>query len=592
MLNRTVRLARRPAGSQKPDAETVSRLADSEKFLAEMTRELGEFLEACANERCELLFQAEDAMLASAKSLSEAEFQDATTSEKDALALLIKARNKVKMALAKAGQQAIQQFRSFDRTQAQKIRRPKSEEEEKEQVASRLRELADKEEIVYATLSGIKLADRRQPTGQEDASRQDRSQQQGQQASQTQQGPQEQQETGGRTESQDRQEAGGGRGGPAGMDRDELEDLQHEVVGEAHAIQRIMQDLDEVTELARSRMAEATKRAEQAAGALARGNSDEAAKASDEAGRGFRQLAEHVDGLLAGETSQRVAASRDLANRLAQRQRDLTDAVPESTRPGLPAESSPRDRQDASGSSTREDLADRAATLAESARTLEDLLKALADAGREGDSEAIREIRRILTAGEVALTVERLEEVRRLLHGGVFVEARVESRRVAELLEALGLKLDTLHRLIVAPEIEELMALEQRAAELRERLSALRSEVQIDQWHFEADALLRELEQGSLGGQEVDGLLDAMRETGWGGVADTGWTWRRIGPYYAAPGEYGRLLDVIVQQLQAQIHELLLRDLIASGDEATPPGYEEFVDRYFQVLSERAGRPE
>jgi hypothetical protein len=688
-----------------PDVETVRRLADMESHLAEMTRELADFLDQRCDARCEFLYQAEDAMLASAELLSKPDFQAATTKEKDAVAYLIKARDRVRQILGKADQATRQAFRSFDRAQAQKLRRPETEEEKKEKLASKLRDLADKEEIVYATLSGIKMAelsprsddDRRQqhnqpqqqgkpspsqqqsqatPSDQQKPSSQTQGSGGGQKAQTDRQPPAEQraaQEKGPTeeqisdapqaTDDRQRQEAQDQQGTqgqgkdqePGRMDRQELERLQDEIVSEAYAVQQVMEALDDLTTLARSRMDGSTKKAEQASDALARGNSDEAAEAANEAGRGFRQLAEHVEGLLAGETSQRVAAARDLANRLAQRERRLSDAVPRPGQPSPtaksssegkqhgqsdpsesgaaaeresadgktegagepgPAESTPSQPGGAGEHETRdsdqssrggpngqqepgrsraggvrgadpEDLADRARAITESARTLEDLLAALARVEADGDSDAIEEIRRILDQGEVRSTIEQLQRLESLLYQRVLVEARREGIQVAEYLEALGLRLDTLHRMIVAPQIEELMALEDRVSDLRARLAKLESEVQIDGWHFDAEAALRDLDNGSLADDAVDGLVDAMREAGWGGLVDGRWHWRRIGPFYLAPLDYTTHLDVIVQELQAQVHELLLRDLIASGDEATPPEYEEFVNRYFEVLSER-----
>ena len=43
-------------------------------------------------------------------------------------------------------------MRSFDRMQAQKIRKPKKDEEEAEEIAEQIEELAQDEDFVYATL--------------------------------------------------------------------------------------------------------------------------------------------------------------------------------------------------------------------------------------------------------------------------------------------------------------------------------------------------------------------------------------------------------------------------------------------------------
>ena len=42
---------------------------------------------------------------------------------------------------------------------------------------------------------------------------------------------------------------------------------------------------------------------------------------------------------------------------------------------------------------------------------------------------------------------------------------------------------------------------------------------------------------------------------------------------------------LVFESLSAPMQELLLGDLTASGDEPIPPQYQEFVDRYQQVLT-------
>ena len=68
-----------------------------------------------------------------------------------------------------------------------------------------------------------------------------------------------------------------------------------------------------MSELARSRMSAAVKKAEETAGAFDRGQRGEAAKTAKEAAGMFSELAVHVEGLLGREAAQRLAAARDLA---------------------------------------------------------------------------------------------------------------------------------------------------------------------------------------------------------------------------------------------------------------------------------------
>ncbi|NQT15792.1 MAG: hypothetical protein HQ582_23755, partial [Planctomycetes bacterium] len=291
MLNRTVRLEKRPVGSEEPDADVVRGLADGETFLAQMTRELAEAMERCSGKRCEPLYEAEDAMLASAASLAQPDLPQAGSQEQDALACLIKARDTLRVALGKSDQATMQAVRKFDRQQTQKLRPPKDKEEEEAELASRLRRLADQEEIVYATLNGIKVADAEpKPPSQQGKGQEEGAAGQGSQAQESPSGTESEQP---RTDRNDRGDE------PRGPDHKDMDDLQREIVDEAHAVERVLDRVEARSELATSRMDRATEKAEQVSDALARGNSKEAARAAGEAEPMFRELAQHVEGLLA-----------------------------------------------------------------------------------------------------------------------------------------------------------------------------------------------------------------------------------------------------------------------------------------------------
>jgi hypothetical protein len=41
-----------------------------------------------------------------------------------------------------------------------------------------------------------------------------------------------------------------------------------------------------------------------------------------------------------------------------------------------------------------------------------------------------------------------------------------------------------------------------------------------------------------------------------------------------------------VQELQAKIQDIILKDVLLNKDEAVPPQYKAFVEEYYRVLSE------
>src|SRR5262249_12509706 len=99
-LNQAMRLARRPE-SAAADVGMVDRVIEFEQKVAATTRETAEFLEARAVPGNDLLFQAEEAMLAAVDSLTVGNYDTAVLKEKDALRYLIEGRRTINQELLK-----------------------------------------------------------------------------------------------------------------------------------------------------------------------------------------------------------------------------------------------------------------------------------------------------------------------------------------------------------------------------------------------------------------------------------------------------------------------------------------------------------
>jgi hypothetical protein len=67
-------------------------------------------------------------------------------------------------------------------------------------------------------------------------------------------------------------------------------------------------------------------------------------------------------------------------------------------------------------------------------------------------------------------------------------------------------------------------------------------------------------------------------------------SWQVVDGYYVAPMSYTTSLVRLQDDIQARLQNLLLGDLDSSPDEATPPKYQELVERFYQVLSRDTGR--
>ena len=153
-LNRTMQIEKRAAAGRKPDATTLDQLMTFEKDLAASVRETAEGLVARGFDDVELFYQAETAMLAAVDSLSVGKWENATLQMKDALKFLIEARENLQIAILKNPDPArLAALRQFDRLQAQKLRRPKTDKEEARELIRRLEELIGQEATVVNGLA-------------------------------------------------------------------------------------------------------------------------------------------------------------------------------------------------------------------------------------------------------------------------------------------------------------------------------------------------------------------------------------------------------------------------------------------------------
>jgi hypothetical protein len=129
-----------------------------------MTRELTERVEGSVGQRIEPLHAAEEAMLAAVAALDHGQNARSPGHMSDALGHLIKARDTLRIGIGQ-DPETRQAMRSFDRMQAQKIRKPKKDEQEAEEIAEELEALAREEDFVYEILGGILMEQQKGENG-------------------------------------------------------------------------------------------------------------------------------------------------------------------------------------------------------------------------------------------------------------------------------------------------------------------------------------------------------------------------------------------------------------------------------------------
>ncbi len=599
-LNRAIGLAKKFERSGQADLAGTDSLVKFEGELATFTRQLAEGLQARGADDVEMLYQAEAAMLNSADSLSAGRYDTAEQQMRDAVKNLIDARDRLQIFLNRnRNRQQLAQFRSFDRMQQQKIRRPKSDEEAAQQIAERLEKLADEEDFVYATLAGLLDPDQKAQLTGEPMS--------GGQGSTVQPTPMPAPLPGASpVPGEASPEKGEVNPPPDGnppsqspaMSREELEDKQLDIAADAREIEKALAALPKATDLAKERMTATAKAAEDAAEAIGRGALEDAKGTTGATREQLRELAAQVRALLAEEQAERIAAAQQMAANLARMQEDFVDRLANPGEAvGLPTGRQPQDDrppQPGIGSEPPKSpdeempgLGSQAEKIAEKAKTLADVLGAAARADRPEDVAAAEKVGALIGALDLPSVTERLQKLPLQLKDGKQEDAKAAAGDGAEKMEAAAEQLAGLHRMIVAPRVEELANLERQVVQLDEQLDQLQTDARVTAWHLEAQDLLEQLDEKGISKELRDQLFEEMKKAGWGPDAmGRRWQWPRIdGGYYAAPAPYRTLLMRIAADIRQQMQEMLLGDIQSAGDEPIPPQYEELVDRYYKVLA-------
>jgi hypothetical protein len=588
-LNRAARLAKHKPTDRTP-AEDPLKIATFEETLAGLTREFTEGLEGIAGIRIEPLHEAEESMLAAVAAVDRGRNAEAPLNMSDALRHLIEARRTVLQAVAD-GRISPQALRSFDRTQAQKIRKPKKEQEEAEAIAEEIEQLADDEDFVYATLASLAMEGNQEAVKAEKAEKNEQTEQrseskgsQGSTGQGNEQGSEKGQQTG--QEPKDANEASG----PAEAKKDrrrEAAERQEAIADKARELEERLKKLEAASNLARARMARAAEATEKTSGALARGNTKEATETAKAGAAMLHELARQVKGEITQEPTDELAMARDLAAELAEREGEFGKTPEGGSSPDAKGEAK-TGGTGATGHGVDGDWegltdAERLERMEEMAKTLEEFLKGASQRTEGETGERVREM--IAETGAVQV-VERAERVGALYLGGQKPEARREATELSRKLELLAQALDVLHRGIVAPELAELVEFDRRVAELLTRLKTLATEAEIVEWHRQAAALIRDLEKAGMHtvAERLAGAIDVGH---WQG-GPIHWTDAPL-HYWVAPVVYTTNLQSVAVQLQNRIQDLILKDLVSARDEATPPEYKELVERYYEVLSKDHG---
>lgn len=241
----------------------------------------------------------------------------------------------------------------------------------------------------------------------------------------------------------------------------------------------------------------------------------------------------------------------------------------------------------------REMAAARADQLAERGKTLQDVLNAIAQSTDPNDKDAVAKIQAITKEIDVNKLVAEMSDVSNMIRSKKDDDAKLSSLDAAERLEIMAQRLDGAYRGIVAPQAEELRKLEQALADLRDQMENLETPSQVAAWHREVRELLDKLDKLGVNLKAREELEIEMKKAGFGVDADRtrrDVNWGLNNGRYDTPVGYGLAIVHLQEDVQERIQALILGDLGNVSDEATPPKYQELVEKYYEVLS-RNGKP-
>ena len=155
LLNRTLRVAQRIKAGGAPETDTSDVLIEEQQIIADGTKRLADFLVAMQFGGEELIFEAHEAMLGVITSLGDGRFDDAVAQERDAIKLLVEGRDVLRILIRKNPPKSRAALKAFSRAEAQKLRRPKSDQQEVMELIERLTQLENEERRVSSELASV-----------------------------------------------------------------------------------------------------------------------------------------------------------------------------------------------------------------------------------------------------------------------------------------------------------------------------------------------------------------------------------------------------------------------------------------------------
>jgi hypothetical protein len=264
-------------------------------------------------------------------------------------------------------------------------------------------------------------------------------------------------------------------------------------------------------------------------------------------------------------------------------------------------ETQPTEKDGPEAQPTTEETAERQRRLVERAEQLSELAADVAAESLDQAAEIQRMIQDARSAnppGEIAgLMRAAAEDLERERSSQAVQSADVATRS----LNQLAGDLRNAHQRLTQPDLEQLIAAEQQAAEMLREMLESRGESERAMARAKSGKLDQTLDPLAAGDKRLAEAQDAMHGRANPDAADADSDGQRSGGTFRQAGESNSSLEAqfdesdqvlvtglrkVTVTLQTMIQEAILDRAMLAPDDAVPPGYEKMVEEYYRALSE------
>lgn len=540
------------------------------------------------------LHQAMDAMQASLNSVAEPDLPTTSDHQSRAMVSLVKARKNLRQFVKNCSSSGQSACVSFDQQMAQRLRKPPASQDDKlspSQIQQQLGQIAQNQRQWSEDVSppqgehGAQLEKDppKNPSQKPNGAPQKPGEPQPSQNKPSQSKPSQSKPS----------QSKPGQGNPAQGDASpqsaaELMAAQEAAQRQVESLQQTLENDPRASESALRQLEDLAKQIQASEAAYEQAQRDElserdraaaaeqAAQLAERAGERADALRDHLLGLMAADMGERLSHADRIAQRIAAGQESLAQQVSSPSRPAADAGSTDTGSADAGsadaassdarpatmpGTGDDEQLAQRQADLAESTHVLDDLLKQIAaDASLDAPdvAQGVEQLRELYPPDQLAQQMEQTAGALRDKNAAADAAAS-GTKRAAEQSRLLADQVRELHRQVLQPALDELLAAESQAAKL---LAALQA-----------------------GGNEA--TLAAQLPALANRAAELHVSWQPPAPGFGTVQLSDEAqLRAIMQALQAKIQEVVLLSAEMDADEPVPPQYQPLVDEYYRAISD------